>query len=60
MMQSWKKLTNHVGFVCLAYSLMTVIQEVQGGSMGNVMFKIADKTLKTSSAIDVIDKNLTV
>ncbi len=59
MMQSWKKLTNHVGFVCLAYSLMTVIQEVQGGSMGNVMFKIADEALKTSSAIDVIDKNLT-
>lgn len=58
MMQSWKKLTNHVGFVCLAYSLLTVLKQLSGGSIGNVKFKIADEALGVSSAIDIIDLKL--
>jgi hypothetical protein len=58
MMQSWNKLTNHVGFVCLAYSLMTVLKYFSGGSVGDVKFKIADEALGISSAIDIIDRNL--
>jgi hypothetical protein len=58
MMQSWKKLTNHVGFVCLAYSLLTILKQLSGGSVGDVKFKIADEALCISSAIDIIDRKL--
>lgn len=58
MMQSWNKLTNHVGLVCLAYSLMTVLGQLSGGSVGDVKFKLADEALGISSAIDIIDANL--
>ncbi|MEI7475539.1 MAG: transposase [bacterium] len=58
MMQSWNKLTNHVGLVCLAYSLMTVLGQLSGGSVGDVKFKLADEALGISSALDIIDANL--
>jgi hypothetical protein len=58
MMRSWKKLTNHVGFVCLAYSILTVLRHFSFGSVGSMKFKIADETLGISSAIDIMDKNL--
>ena len=59
MMQKWNNLTNHVGFVCLAYSLMTVLKQLSGGSVGSVKFKIADEILGISSAIDIMDRKLT-
>jgi len=58
MMQSWKKLTNHVGFVCLAYSLLTVLKQLSSGSIGDVKFKLADEVLQISSAIDIFDRKL--
>lgn len=58
MMRNWKKLTNHVGFVCLAYSLLTIFKQLSGGSVGDVKFKIADEALGISSAIDIIDSKL--
>ena len=45
MMRSWKKLINHVGFVCLAYSLLTVLKQISGGSIGDIKFKIVDEVL---------------
>lgn len=59
MMQKWNNLTNHVGFVCLAYSLMTVLKQLSGGSVGDVKFKIADEIFGISSAIDIMDRKLT-
>lgn len=58
MMQSWKKLTNHVGFVCLAYSLLTVLKQLSSGSIGDVKFKLVDSVLQISSAIDIFDRKL--
>lgn len=58
MMQKWNNLTNHVGFVCLAYSLMTILKQLSGGSVGEVKFKIADEILGISSAIDIFDRKL--
>lgn len=60
MMQSWKKLTNHVGFVCLAYSLLTVLKQLSFGSIGDVKFKLTDEVLQISSAIDLFDRKLRV
>ena len=39
MMQKWNNLTNHVGLVCLAYSLITVVKQLPGGSVEYVKFK---------------------
>ena len=58
MMQGWKKLTNHVGFVCLAYSLLTVLKQLSYGSIGDVKFKLADEVLQISSSIDLFDRKL--
>ena len=58
MMRSWKKLTNHVGFVCLAYSLLTVLKQLSNGSVGDLKFKLADEVLQISSAIDIFDRKL--
>ena len=58
MMQSCKKLTNYVGFVCLAYSLLTVLKQLSNGSIGDVKFKLTDEALGVSSAIDIIDLKL--
>ncbi|MDD3014547.1 MAG: transposase, partial [Candidatus Gastranaerophilales bacterium] len=58
MMQSWKKLTNHVGFVCLAYSLLTVLKQLSCGSIGDVKFKLTDEIFQLSSAIDIFDRKL--
>jgi len=58
MMQRWNNLTNHVGFVCLAYSLLTVLKQLSSGSIGYVKFKIADEIFGISSAIDIMDKKL--
>jgi hypothetical protein len=58
MMRSWKKLTNHVGFVCLAYSLLTVLKQLSGGSVGDLKFKIVDEVFGISSAVDVFDQKL--
>lgn len=58
MMRSWRKLTNHVGFVCLAYSLLTILKQLSGGSVGEVKFKIVDEILGISSAVDILDQKL--
>lgn len=58
MMQSWRKLTNHVGFVCLAYSLLTILKQLSCGSIGDVKFKLTDEVLQISSAIDIFDRKL--
>jgi hypothetical protein len=36
MIRSWKKPTNHVGFVCLASLLMSALKQLSGGSIGAV------------------------
>jgi len=37
--EEWQKLINHVGFVCLAYSLLTILRQKLGGSVGDMKFK---------------------
>ncbi len=56
--QQWVYLVYKIKEECLAYSLMTVLKQLSGGSVGDVKFKIADEALGISSAIDIIDRNL--
>lgn len=37
---------------------MTVLNQLSGGSVGDVKFKIADEILGISSAIDIFDRKL--
>jgi len=38
-----QNLVNHVGFVCLSYSLLTILQEKFAASIGNIKFSLNDE-----------------
>jgi hypothetical protein len=48
--RSWNKLQNHVGFVCLAYALLSVLRYELNGSIGNVKQFIHDEIYQTHNA----------
>lgn len=50
--QSWQKLTNHVGFVCLAYALLSILRHVSDGSIGLAKYKIQDEIFSLHDAND--------
>jgi hypothetical protein len=56
--EDWQKLVNHVGFVCLAYSLLTILQQKFGGSVGDVKFNLQDEVYGISSSVDTFEQKL--
>ena len=48
--RSWQKLTNHVGFVCLSYALLSVLRQELGGSIGSVKQFVHDQVYQTYDA----------
>lgn len=56
--EDWQKLVNHVGFVCLAYSLLTILKQKSGGSVGDVKFKLQDAVYGISSSADTFEQKL--
>ena len=56
--EDWQKLINYVGFVCLAYSLLTIIQQKFGGSIGDVKFNLQDDVYGISSSADTFERKL--
>lgn len=48
--RNWQKLTNHVGFVCLAYALLSVLRQELGGSIGSVKQFVHDQVYQTHDA----------
>ena len=56
--EDWQKLVNHVGFVCLAYSLLTIIQQKFGGSLGDVKFNLQDDVYGISTSADTFERKL--
>jgi hypothetical protein len=49
-MRSWQKLQNHVGFVCLAYALLSILRQEWGGSIGHVKHIIHDEVYQIHDA----------
>lgn len=56
--EDWQKLVNHVGFVCLAYSLLTILKQKCGGSVGDVKFDLQDEVLGISTSADTFEQKL--
>ena len=56
--EEWQKLVNHVGFVCLAYSILTILRQNLGGSVGDVKFKLQDEVYGISSSVDTFQLKL--
>jgi hypothetical protein len=56
--EEWQKLVNHVGFVCLAYSLLTILQQKSGGSVGDVKFNLQDDVYGLSTSADTFERKL--
>lgn len=56
--EDWQKLVNHVGFVCLAYSLLSILQQKCGGSMGDVKFDLQDEVYGISTSADTFEEKL--
>jgi hypothetical protein len=56
--EDWQKLVNHVGFVCLAYSLLTILKQKSGGSAGDVKFKFQDEVYGISRSADTFEQKL--
>jgi SRSO17 transposase len=56
--EEWQKLVNHVGFVCLAYSILTILRQNLGGSVGDVKFKLQDEVYGISSSVDTFELKL--
>jgi hypothetical protein len=56
--EDWQKLVNHVGFVCLAYSLLSILRQKCGGSIGDVKFKLQDEVYGISTAADTFEQKL--
>jgi len=56
--EDWHKLVNHVGFVCLAYSLLTILRQKFGGSVGDVKFNLQDEVYGISSSADTFELKL--
>jgi SRSO17 transposase len=50
--QSWQKLTNHVGFVCLAYALLSILRHVSGGSISLAKYKVQNEIFSLHDAND--------
>lgn len=51
-MQSYKALVNHVGFVCLAYSLLSALKVSKKHKIGDIKRAIQDELYSTHDAID--------
>jgi SRSO17 transposase len=56
--QSWQKLTNHVGFVCLAYALLSVLRPLSGGSISLTKYKIQNEIYSLEDANDRLVQKL--
>ena len=56
--EDWQKLVNYVGFVCLAYSLLTILQHKFGGSVGDVKLNLQDDVYGISSSADTFERKL--
>lgn len=56
--EDWQKLINHVGFVCLAYSLLTILRQKFGGSVGDVKFNLQDAVYGISTSVDTFERKL--
>jgi hypothetical protein len=56
--EDWQKLINHVGFVCLAYSLLTILQQKSEGSVGDVKFNLQDDVYGISRSADIFEQKL--
>ena len=57
-MRDWQK-QNHVGFVCLAYALLSVLREEWGGSIGNVKYLIHEEVYQLHNAHERLLEKLT-
>ncbi len=42
-LKDWEKFINHVGFVCLSYSLLTILHEKFAPSIGDIKFNLQDE-----------------
>lgn len=51
-MESYRALKNHVGFVCLAFSLLSCQQKSQRTKIGDIKRKIQDELYSTHDGID--------
>lgn len=56
--EDWQKLVNHVGFVCLAYSLLTILRHKFGGSVGDMKFNLQDEVYGISKSADTFELKL--
>jgi hypothetical protein len=56
--EDWQKLVNHVGFVCLAYSLLSILRQKCGGSIGDVKFNLQDEVYGISTSSDTFEQKL--
>lgn len=56
--EEWQKLVNHVGFVCLAYSMLTILRQKNGGSVGDVKFKLQDEVYGIATSADTFEQKL--
>lgn len=56
--ENWQKLINHVGFVCLAYSLLTILQQKSEGSVGDVKFNLQDDVYGIATSTDTFERKL--
>ena len=56
--EDWQKLINHVGFVCLAYSMLTILRQEFGGSVGSIKFKLQDEVYGISRSADIFEQKL--
>ena len=56
--RSWQKLTNHVGFVCLAYSLLSILRHTSGGSISLTKYKIRNEIYSLEDSNDRLVRKL--
>lgn len=56
--EEWQKLVNHVGFVCLAYSLLTILSQKSDSSIGDVKFNLQDDVYGISTSADTFEQKL--
>lgn len=56
--EDWQKLINHVGFVCLVYSLLTILSQKHGGSVGDIKFNLQDAVFGISTSVETFEQKL--
>lgn len=56
--KSWQKLTNHVGLVCLAYALLSILSPLTNGSISLTKYKIQNEIYSLSDANDRLVQKL--